>query len=630
MKKYFFLFSFSLVAMINQLYAQCSQCTPVDCSVQKPAGGLCNQLPDDTTGQYYDEVISFYMPPNLSDPATLAQCGGCSSVDLRHITIVGIQGLPPGVSYTASQGGDYDVQGGDALGCVRFCGTPVAPGTYIIIVNLLADVTAHGTPIGDVSVDDQPQTYRDTVTFIPGTSACPGTFTLGNGPCVTKACDSVSVDLEATLDNPFCANLISYDWTYGNGNSGHVKSPGVVNYTTPDTFPLTLTTTYYTYRIKSVFVEAKGGWSGDIEEATTLQDPEPFIKINALGFDNKSTASSGKTKTFNNLNLVIPYNNCATPLEIEVWDLDESIAPTISPSDLLSTHSITPGVPNAVASLQGNSNISVTFDTVASSSVTESIDIIVHPHPPVPEVLFTKDSICGGDSTLMYVTPTGLSGYLYTWYLNDTTEITIPDSAFYVKQKGTYKVKITNAETGCSEMSTNSSFFVATSAPGSINVLFNGTSAFISPFPATGFAAEWYYNGNLVVGQTGKFLAYLGNGDYYAVLYNTEFPACNVTSAVKTITVSDVSYLADNSLSNLQIFPNPSNGQFTLKFNSEETQEVIVRIQNAVGQIVSEKVLENFAGDFNQQIDLTALSNGVYFVAVETQKGKLNSRIVVQ
>ncbi len=86
--------------------------------------------------------------------------------------------------------------------------------------------------------------------------------------------------------------------------------------------------------------------------------------------------------------MVIPYANCATPVEIEVWDLDESIAPTISPSDLLSTHSITPSVPNQVASLQNNSNISVTFDTVASSSVTETINNIKKNNPEFNYQLF--------------------------------------------------------------------------------------------------------------------------------------------------------------------------------------------------------------------------------------------------
>ena len=88
------------------------------------------------------------------------------------------------------------------------------------------------------------QTYIDTIEIFPGTSVCPQTFAIGNGPCVLKACDSVQVSLNATLTNSHCANLISYAWNYGNGGTSGVKTPGVVNYLTPDTFHLNLVTTY--------------------------------------------------------------------------------------------------------------------------------------------------------------------------------------------------------------------------------------------------------------------------------------------------------------------------------------------------------------------------------------------------
>src|SRR5687768_17309740 len=137
MKKFTFLFSLLLTTAYQQLNAQpCAMCTPVNCAAQKPTGGLCNNLPDDTAGQYYDEVISFYMPKTLTDPATLQQCNNCSYVELRNIEIAGITGLPIGVKVTMSQGGIYDVSGGDTLGCVRFCDIPREDGTFIVVVNL--------------------------------------------------------------------------------------------------------------------------------------------------------------------------------------------------------------------------------------------------------------------------------------------------------------------------------------------------------------------------------------------------------------------------------------------------------------------------------------------------------------
>lgn len=620
-----------VVAGYSWASGQCTMCTPTNCSATKPAGGLCNSLPDDTAGQFYDAVISFYAPKKLTDPTTLSQCGGCSSVDLRQIDIVGIQGLPPGLTYTASQNGSYNVQGGDSLGCVRFCGTPVAPGIYYITVNLLADVTANGTPIGSVQANDQPQQYRDTLEIFPGVSECPNTFSLG--PCITKACDSISVNLSASLTNANCANLISYDWNYGNGTTSKIKNPGVIKYNTPDTFPLSLTTTYYTYRVKSVTVTVTGGYTGDVEELSGLSKPDPYIRINSLAFSNRGSSSDQNSNTYNNLNLIIPDASCANALEIQAWDEDtgppQGSNPLGSQDDLVNTHNVYPAVPNQVTSNLNNSSISVTFDTVATSSVTEVIDIVVYPHPPVPVLTLSEDTICTGDSTTISITP-ALTGYLVNWYLNDTIEIVNPNQTLNAKQPGAYTVKITNSETGCIEWSAPVQLAVGQAAPANVNIIFNGTQLFVSPFPSSGFAVEWYYNGNLVTGQSGKFLPNLGNGLYDAYLYNVNYPGCKTAANQYDLQISSVEDLANNPVEGVLVFPNPNSGKFTVQLSTISESNVQVAIQDMLGQVVYNKTLENLLGNHNEDVDLSNLEKGIYMLTVEAKGQRFNKRIAVQ
>ncbi|MFN8285791.1 MAG: T9SS type A sorting domain-containing protein [Chitinophagales bacterium] len=631
------LFVFLFSASMQMLRAQCSACTPTNCSAQKPTGGLCNSLPDDTAGQPYDAVISFYMPKQLTDPTTLGQCGGCSSVTLRQIDIVGIQGLPPGLSYYKSQNGSYNVQGGDSLGCVHFCGTPVAPGTYYVTVNLLADVTANGVPVlGSVDANDQAQSYRDTLVIYPGVSACPGTFDLGNG-CITHACDSVGVNLNATLTNTHCANLISYSWDLGNGQTSSVKTPGAVNYTTPDTFHLTLNTTYYTYRIKQVTVNVSGGYTGDIEELTGAQNADIYIRVNSLAFNNRGCGSAhpcdANSVTFSNLNLTIPPDNCADQIEIQVWDEDtgppQGTNPFGSQDDNINNHVITPSMPNQVTSILNNSTIAVTFDTVAVSTTPENVDIIVFPHPPVPVLTVANDSLCSGDSTLITLTPV-LPGYLYNWYLNDTTELLTNDTAIYTKVAGSYTAKITNLETGCTEHSAPVSVAVGAASPAVVNILYNGTQLFVSPFPASGFSVEWFYNGNLIPNQTGKFLPYYGNGIYTANLYNTNFPNCRTAANPDTLNISGIEQIAYDPIYDLSIYPNPNNGNFTLKFISESTEDITITVSDLIGQTVYQKKLEGFSGNFNQDLNLSEMPKGVYLVNIETAHSRTNKKVVVQ
>lgn len=621
----------AIIISCQMANAQCTNCTPIDCSAQKPTGGLCNNLPDDTAGQPYDAVISFYMPKKLTDPTTLSQCGGCSSVDLRQIDIVGIQGLPPGLTYTPSQNGSYNVQGGDSLGCVHFCGNPVAPGIHYIIVNLLADVTANGTPIGSVQANDQPQQYRDTLEIFPGVSDCPNTFSLG--PCITDACDSISVNLSASLTNANCANLISYDWSYGNGATSKLKNPGVVKYNTPDTFPLTLTTTYYTYRIKSVTVTVTGGYTGDIEELSGLSNPDPYIRINSLAFSNRGSSSDQNSNTYNNLNLIIPDANCADALEIQVWDEDtgppQGSNPLGSQDDQINNHYIYPAVPNQVTSALNNSSIAVTFDTVATSSVTEVIDIIVHPHPPLPELTTAEDSICTGDSTLVSITPS-LQGYLINWYLNDTTELLTADAAIYAKQPGAYKVKITNAETGCIEWSAPIQIAVGQAAPANVNIVYNGTQLYVSPFPSNGFAVEWYYNGNLVTGQSGKFLPNLGNGLYDAYVYNVNYPNCKRAANQFDLQISSIGEAISNPVEAVNVFPNPNSGKFTLQLSTNSESNVQIAVYDMIGKVVYTSNLENQLGDYNTEVDLSNMEKGIYILNVEAKGQRFNKRIAVQ
>ncbi len=618
------------VCTIGRVNAQCAMCTPVDCAAQKPTGGLCNYLPDDTAGQPYDEVISFYMPKKLTDPATLAQCSGCSYVELRHIRIGGITGLPTGMSASPNHSnGYYDVQNGDSTGCVRFCGTPVAPGIYYIVVNLIADVTAHGTPIGDVDANNQAQTYRDTIEIFPSTSECPQSFTVGNGACQLKACDSVSVNLNATLVNPYCPNLISYAWDYGNGGTSIVKTPGVVNYTTPDTFTLALTTTYYTYRITQFTVELTGGYTGDIEELTGLSNPDPYITIPSIGYNGRGTGPDDQDQiTLTGLNLIIPDNACATPLSVIAWDEDQG-PPLGSPDDNCGTHIIVPAVPNQVSSVVNNSRLWMSFDTVAVSSVVDSVHVIVFPHPPVPELVISSDSICNGDTaTISLASP--VPGYAFTWFLNDTTELQSTDSVLYVAVRGEYKLKITNTVTGCSEWSAPVTLSVGQAPPASVNILFNGTSVFVSPFPASGFAVDWYYNGNLVVGQNGKFLTFLGNGEYRAELYNIAYPFCRTATSPDTITVSGINDMNATAVYDVNVYPNPNNGKFRVSFSTDETENIRLVLTSSIGQVVSERALNNFNGQFNEELDVTDLSKGVYVLTIETPRGRSNSRIIVQ
>src|ERR1019366_5393932 len=377
MKYIYFLVLFVLIGFSQKLTAQaCSGCipTPGNCP---PAGGLCNKLDTAYANNPYDKVVNFFMPQALTSPAILAQCQ-CNHVILKAIHVTGVSGLPTGINYSISNGGNFYVQNGDSMGCAHFCGTPLLAGLYPVTVYLLADVTAVGTPIGDVNENGVSQTYKDTLLVLPDTTLGVSSFTYGNNG--SSACNSITVNLNAVFSAPQ-PNITRYFWDLGNGQTSELKSPGSFTYTNnssvPDTFPVTLTTIFYNYRVKKVDIYSiTGGYCGDIEELTCscltgADSPDPYIKFPVLGFDNSANYASNTCHNviFDNLYVSIPVGTYK--IVMETWDKDNG-PPLGSPDDLIGTDSLNVLLGQELYS-DPNSNGYVEFDTVAGTVITETL-----------------------------------------------------------------------------------------------------------------------------------------------------------------------------------------------------------------------------------------------------------------
>jgi len=81
---------------------------------------------------------------------------------------------------------------------------------------------------------------------------------------------------------------------------------------------------------------------------------------------------------------------------------------------------------------------------------------------------------------------------------------------------------------------------------------------------------------------------------------------------------------------NFTVFPNPSDGLFTIKFDSEETADVDVAIYDLLGRTVAKKTFKTINSKFEHAIDLQSVSSGIYMLSVKrgnkvsVQKIKIN------
>jgi hypothetical protein len=78
---------------------------------------------------------------------------------------------------------------------------------------------------------------------------------------------------------------------------------------------------------------------------------------------------------------------------------------------------------------------------------------------------------------------------------------------------------------------------------------------------------------------------------------------------------------AADEATSFSIYPNPSNGEFTINL-SGEAKTVAIAVKNVVGQTIINKTV-NVAGNTTETISLSDYSKGVYFLTVDGETTKL-------
>ena len=78
---------------------------------------------------------------------------------------------------------------------------------------------------------------------------------------------------------------------------------------------------------------------------------------------------------------------------------------------------------------------------------------------------------------------------------------------------------------------------------------------------------------------------------------------------------------ADATATNFSVFPNPSNGEFTINLDGE-AKTVAMTVKNVVGQTIINKTI-NVAGKTTETLSLSDYSKGVYFLTVNEETVKL-------
>jgi len=84
------------------------------------------------------------------------------------------------------------------------------------------------------------------------------------------------------------------------------------------------------------------------------------------------------------------------------------------------------------------------------------------------------------------------------------------------------------------------------------------------------------------------------------------------------------------AVNGFSITPNPSSGQFTIRYNSGVNAVVKINVTNLVGQSVYTETISDYAGHMDKQMDFGFLKSGVYMLSLTDGSNLVNQKIVIE
>jgi len=87
--------------------------------------------------------------------------------------------------------------------------------------------------------------------------------------------------------------------------------------------------------------------------------------------------------------------------------------------------------------------------------------------------------------------------------------------------------------------------------------------------------------------------------------------------------------LSDNDLKIL-VYPNPSNGEFTLNYKKSNDNELSITVTNLIGKTVYQETANNTKGEYSKKLNLSHLPKGIYMINLVSNNIKTTRKIVIQ
>lgn len=228
------------------------------------------------------------------------------------------------------------------------------------------------------------------------------------------------------------------------------------------------------------------------------------------------------------------------------------------------------------------------------------------------------------DSTYMCVTTDLLSSAtgIYLWSTAETTQI------ITVNTVGTYYCTVTD---GCGNVSYDSIMVWTNNPIADFAWGLNGYQAVFSNTSAGGTTYSWDFGDGNTSTDMNPIHFYGPDDASYTVVLTVTNECGGIETSTQIVTVSNLSIEKETLESRgFNVFPNPTQGNITIDFALLLGENITVYLIDVNGRIVYSDMINNEVGAYQKQINLSDLSNGMYFLRIDTENESLTKRVIKQ
>jgi len=591
-------FFFCFFALSGLAQGPCTDCVvalpdtlPADTIFLSPA-------PDGRVGMFYEGDLSFRVPQTTTP---VADEGVPTGIDISKITIETVNNVPPGLTWTASQT-EFKLPE-ETDGCVRFCGTPLAPGLYMIEVVVTARVI----------VIDQQTSFSIPLLIEPAqivTEGFTATNTLGCGSVETGFSNSIPSGGEEGFD---------YFWDFGNGNVSLEENPPAQQYDEPGTYPVSYqaiidTTGYFLTKVRVTNVTCSDAFNG-----------APDLQLKVFDSAQNEVYSSAVRRDVRppqefSLNLKIGPGDYT----LSILDDDEGIFGGDKNCGTYNFNQQSDGNLN-----DGDAQVEISiFHPVDTINSTDTITVFEQPAAPV--IALEEGPYCQGDTILL------TSSYEANnqWQLSGAPLPGETDAALSAAVGGGYTVKYTSPD-GCQASSTPVllSFAAPPSVPAPVfeNNLIQLSDS--TSLPAD-IRIEWTLNGDPLPDAEGAAFCIQESGRYAVQVTDLQTGCSSSAELEATYDPAFAGCVSNRNAFNalvekLRLFPNPTAGPVQLELRLKETKWLELQLLDLTGRPLWQDRGQAGPGLERRSLDFTGLPAGIYLLQLRIDGLQRGFRLVL-